>query len=91
MTRTSNDGPRDASETLWATGPSPSSGRNPSQTRHARQARNASAMMTSDVFMDVFMPPMFAADRGGGQATEFLKIFSAFLSLFLGLLVTLNA
>jgi len=27
-------------------------------------------MMISDAFMDVFMPPMISADRGGGQATE---------------------
>jgi hypothetical protein len=85
------------SETLSPTGSSGSSGRDASQTR---QATNASAIMISDVFMDVFMPPKITADRGGGQATEgalfrqhinCLKSFSAFLSLFLGLLVALNA
>ena len=69
-TRTSNDGPRDVSETLSPTGSSGSSGRDPSQTRQTRQATNASAIMISDVFMDVFMPPKITADRGGGQGTE---------------------
>ena len=41
-----------------------------STTSTTRPASNASAMMTSDVFMDVFTPPMVVADRGGGQATE---------------------
>ncbi len=49
-TRTSNDGPREVSETL------------------TQPATNASAIMISDVFMDVFMPPKITADRGGGQA-----------------------
>jgi len=66
-TRTSNDGPRKVSETLAPTGSSGSSGRDPSQTR---QATNASAIMISDLFMDVFMPPKITADHGGGQATE---------------------
>jgi hypothetical protein len=26
--------------------------------------------MISDIFKDIFMPPMVAADRDGGQATE---------------------
>jgi hypothetical protein len=29
------------------------------------QASNASATMISDIFSDVFIPPMIAADRGG--------------------------
>ena len=66
-TRTSNDGPRDVSETLSATG---SSGRDESQTSQATQATNASAMMISDAFMDLFMLPKITADRCGGQATE---------------------
>ena len=66
-TCTSNDGPRDVSEMLGVTG---SSGRDTSQTRLPKQATNASAIMISDVFMDVFMPPKITADRGGGQATE---------------------
>ena len=53
-TRTSNDGPRDVSETLSPTG---SSGRDPSQTSQMRQASNASTMMISDTFMDLFMLP----------------------------------
>jgi hypothetical protein len=30
---------------------------------------NASAIMISDVFMDLFMPPKITAERDGGQAT----------------------
>jgi hypothetical protein len=67
-TRTSKDGPREVSETLAPTGSSGSSGRDPNQTRQPRQASNASAIMISDVFMAVFMPPKITADRGGGQA-----------------------
>jgi hypothetical protein len=63
-TRTSNDGLRDVSEPLAASG---SSGRNTSQTR---QASNASAMMSSEVFPDVFMPSNDRGRRGDGQATE---------------------
>ena len=69
-TRTSNDGPREVSETLAPTGSSGSSGRDPSQKRQTRPVSNASAIMISDVFMGVFMPLKITADRGGGQATE---------------------
>ena len=54
-TRTSNDGPLDVFEMLSAIVSSGSSGRDLSQTSHATQANNASAIMISDVFMDLFM------------------------------------
>ena len=81
-TRTSNHGPPDVSKTLLASG---SSGRDPSQTSHARQASNGSAIMISDLFLAGFMPPMIAADRSGGQATEGPSVGHLFGFLKLGI------
>ena len=63
-TFTSNDAPPDAPETPVASG---LPGRDTSQTK---QASNTSTTMIKDVFKDVFMPPMVAADHDSGQATE---------------------
>lgn len=69
MTFTANAGPPEVCERLAATGSSCVSRRDLS-TSTTKQASNANAIRISDIFLDVFMQPKMAGDRGGGQATE---------------------